>query len=276
MSNNKTFDESAADFMSQTQKATVAVVIPLYGYWNDIPQNPANGEVLNTVLKRIYATQDTHFLYLIFVANTATLPNEMGDPDSIANILAIKVQEGNTKLVPIEREADYPDYVSKGIQYALTETNARFVVVFNPWVLIQEGAIDAIVDRANRADDANVVSGKNVRSLLQPDEGLDQFQSSTPKEEWDINLDFLCMPRFMAEMIKYDPGYQTKPFFQMDMFQQTRQTGFAAVTSVQIPIFPFDFPWNNYETRDMFEADRAYFKSKWGFDCGLIYEEPTL
>jgi hypothetical protein len=38
-------------------------------------------------------------------------------------------------------------------------------------------------------------------------------------------------------------------------------------------IFPFDFPWEEYENKGAFESDREHFNSKWKFDPGIIYKD---
>lgn len=263
--------ESPVDkFVNLTAKSSVAVIIPLYGYWNDIKDNPVNGEVLSAVLKRVYS--NVHHLYIIFVANPQTIPADPNDPESVANILVAKSQGGNVKNIPVERTANYAEYVREGMTYALTETNAQFMVVINPWVMIQEGGIDSIVDRANRADDAKVVSGFNVRSVIHP-EGFDSYSTPVPKEAWDISFDFLATPRFAAEMVAFDENYTTHKFLELDIFQTMRTKGFSVISSQQIPVFPFDFPWKDYEKSEMYDADRAYFIKKWGFDPGINYEQ---
>jgi hypothetical protein len=262
-------DDAVSHFMNQTEKSTVAVIIPLFGYWNDIKNNPVNGEVLSTVLARVYS--NIHHLYIIFVANPQSIQNDPGDPHSVLNILTTISAGGNVKNIPVERNASYAEYVREGMSCAINETNSQFMVVINPWIMIQEGAIDAIVDRANRAGDAKVISGYNIREQIQPEQ-FDRFSSATPKEEWDINMDFMAMPRFAAEIATFDSEYLTKPFLQMDLFNTMRQKGFGVITSQQIPIFPFDFPWTDYETEEMFEHDKTHFMNKWSFDPGLRYE----
>lgn len=262
--------ESPLDqFVNLTSKSTIAVIVPLFGYWNDIKDNPVNGEVLNTVLKRIYS--NVHNILLIFVANPQTVPNDPQDPESVANIIAAKMQGGNVKNIPVSRNATYVEYVQEGMEYALQETQAQFMVVVNPWVMIQEGGIDAIVDRVNRAGDEKLVSGFDVRSAITP-EGFDSFRVGVPKEQWDINFDFLATPRFVAEMFPFDMNYKTHKFLQVDIFQAMRQKGFSVISSQQIPLFPFDFPWKDYETEDMFQQDRLHFVGKWGFDPDISYE----
>lgn len=252
-------------FIAHTGKSTVAVVVPLYGYWNDIPNNPLIEEhVLSLVMNRVYS--NVHQLYIIFVANPDTIQNEMGDPTSVASVLLSKSQAGNTKHIPVARNAPYTEYISKGVDYALTETKAQFVVVINPWVMIQEGAIDVLVDRANRAGEAKAISGYDLRSVLSPEgTGFDTFQDLTLKEQWDMSFNFLCMPRFAAEMVKWDGPYQTHAFLEYDIAQSLKNIGFAAINYPQAGIFPFDFPWKQYETQEQYSSDQEVFTKKWGF-----------
>lgn len=268
----KPLDETLGDFMSVTAKSSVAVVIPLYGYWADIPDNGLIKEqVLSLVMKRIYS--NIHHLYLIFVAHPQSLPNEADDPNSVMNVIMGRNQAGNVKTIPVDdRNATYPEYIEKGIQCALLETNAQFVLIFNPWVMIQDGGIDVIVDRANRGDDAKVISGYDFRSLVEPEQ-FDRATITTPVENWDFSFDFVAMPRYMAEMIRFDVNYQTHQFMEKDIWQQVFSKGFGVINSQRIPIFPFDFPWTSYETKEQFDQDRAYFNKKWGFNVDLKYTE---
>ncbi len=265
-------DRTIKQFMSATAKSTVAVIVPLYGFWDDVPNNQVNGEILKVALDRLYS--HVHHLYLIFVANPQTIPNDMNNPNSVANILVGKSQMGNVQNLPVPRNATYPEYVKEGLDFAIKETNAQFMVVFNPWVMIQENAVDIIVDRANRGDDARVISGYDVRTILDP-EGFDVYRNNAPTEEYDFSFNFVAMPRFMAEMISIDLNYQTHVFVERDIWQQVAQQGFAVISTEKIPIFPFEFPWKEYETKEQFDADKEIFSRKWNFDPGLIYTDPT-
>lgn len=266
----KSLDETLGKFMSVTAKTAVAVIVPLYGYWADIPDNALIKEkVLSVVMNRIYS--NVHQLYIVFVANPQSLPNEGADPQSATNIILAKAQGGNVKTIPVDRNATYPEYIEAGMECALHETNASFVVVFNPWVMLQDGGIDVLIDRANRGDDAKVISGFDFRSLVDP-ESFDTAKMTVPKEEWDFSFDFVGMPRFMAEMIKLDINYKTHQFMEKDIWQQVFSMGFGVISSQRIPVFPFDFPWTNYESKEQFDEDQAYFNQKWHFDPGLKYK----
>ncbi len=266
----RTLEDTLGQFMAVTAKSTVAVIIPLYGYWADIPDNPLIKEkILSVVLSRIYS--NVHQLYLIFVANPQSLPNEGADPQSITNIILAKSQGGNVKTIPVKRNASYPEYIEAGMDCAINETNAQFMMVFNPWVMIQENAVDVLVDRANRGDDAKVISGYDFRDLVAPEE-FDQAKITTPKENWDFSFDFVAMPRFMAEMIRFDTNYQTHQFMEKDIWQQVFSMGFGVISSQRIPVFPFDFPWTSYESKEQFDVDKTYFNQKWHFDPGLKYK----
>lgn len=265
-------DRTIDNFMSITAKSTVAVVVPLYGFWGDIPENPVNGEVLKLALSRLYS--NVHHLYIIFVAHPQSLPNDIKDPNSVANILLGKSKMGNTRNIAVSnRDATYNEYVGEGMKCAVEETNAQFIVIFNPWVMIQEGGLDVLVDRVNRADDAKVVSGYDVRSIIET-ENFDSYKNNIPSEEWDFSFNFVAMPRYVAEMISFETNYLTHVFLERDIWQQVAQKSFAVISSQRVPIFPFDFPWNEYEKKEDFDGDKQYFSKKWRFDPGLIYKDP--
>lgn len=256
-------DAAMDNFISHTAKTTVAVVVPLYGYWKDVQNNPLIEEhVLSLVMNRIYS--NVHQLYIIFVANPDALDTDQTDPAGVANVLLSKAAAGNTKHLPVPRTAPYTQYVAKGVEYALNETKAQFVIVVNPWVMIQEGAIDVLVDRANRAGEAKAISGYDFREVIQPEQ-FDGFQDLTLKEQFDISFNFFCMPRFAAEMVNWNVPYQTHTFLEHDIAQSLRNFGFASINYPQAGIFPFDFPWTQYETEEQYSADQATFTKKWGF-----------
>ncbi len=260
---SKPVDNAIHDFMSVTGKNSVAVIVPLYGYWSDIKNNPLiEEEVLSYVMKRIEST--THQLYIIFVGHPQSIPSDAKNPHSVANVLLSMSQAGNVISLPIDRHALYSEYIKMGMDYVLNETQSQFVVVFNPWVLIQENSIDILVDRANRADQAKVISGFDFRELVEV-EAFDDAKINIPSEEWDLSLDFMAMPRFMAEMTKIDENYQTHKYLERDLWQQVFNMGYGVITSQRVPIFPFDFPWENYETKEQKQLDRDYFGKKWGF-----------
>lgn len=261
-------DDTLGHFMSVTSKSSVAVIVPLYGYWSDIPDNPlVKEQVLSVVMKRIYS--NTHHLYIIFVANPQTIPSEENNPHSVANVLISMAQAGNVKTIPVARDAKYSEYIEAGMDCALNDTNAQFVVVFNPWVMIQDGAIDVLIDRANRADQARVISGFDFRSLVEP-ENFDNAKINIPSEQWDISFNFMAMPRYIAEMITIDTNYETHEILERDVWQSISSKSFAVITTQRVPIFPFDFPWENYENVEQKEADKSYFGKKWGFIPEII------
>lgn len=264
-------DKTINNFMNATAKSKVAVIVPLYGFWNDIPNNPVNGEVLKWALPRLYSK--LHHLYIIFVAHPESLPTDLNNPNSVANILAGFAKGGHTKYVRVPRNASYMDYLIEGMDYALNETDAPFIMTFNPWTLIQHGAIDVLIDRCNRGDEARVISGYDLRSVITADQ-FDNYKYTIPRDEYDVVFNLMAMPRFMAEMVKLDPNYQSHPYGQRDIWQQVMQSGFIPIASQRILTFPFNFPWSKYENKETFEADSQYFTKKWGFDPGIKWADP--
>lgn len=265
-------EEALGNFVAMTAKSTIAVVIPLYGYWNDIPDNPVNGEVLSAVLQRVYS--HVHQLILIFVANPESIEHTPTNPESVANILMAKNMGGNVLNISVPRTASYGEYVTEGMVAALEETKAQFIVVINPWVLIQDGCVDVVVDRANYGDNAKIVSGFDMRAIAQP-ETFDSYKPTQPIEEWNLSFNFLGMPRYIAEMLTLDHRFKTHLFLERDMWQQMSSKGFGVIASQRVPIFPFDFPWASYEALENFQEDEKTFEVKWGFNPGMKYEDQS-
>jgi hypothetical protein len=252
-----------------TAPGTAAIVIPLYGFWSDVKDNPVNGEVLNAAM--LNARARLHNYVYIFVANAETIPNNPKDPDSVGNILRSYERAGNALMIPVGRDATYTDYLREGINAALKETKAQFILTLNPWTLIQDSAVDIIIDRVNRMDDAKIVSGADMSKKL----GVENFRNyhvNAPTEHRDITFDFLVVPRFAAETISFDANYKTHWWMQLDVFQAMRRKGWEVIVSDIAPIFVFDFPWKEFEAKEDFEADRAYFANKWKFNLDMDYE----
>lgn len=262
-------DREIKNFMSVTSKKNVAVIIPLYGDWSDREGSLLNGEVLYFVLDRLHSS--VHNLYEIFVTDPRSIQTDVQNPKSIANVLAARNKQGNVKYLPVRKSESYNESIRVGVDYALNETNSEFIVILNPWVLIQHGSIDVIIDRANRGDTAKVICGFDLRSVIDP-EGLDTYQNSTPKEEYDISFNFMAMPRFAADMLALDPVFLTHEIMARDIWQRMFKEGYVAITTQRVPVFPFDFPWKQYESKAQHDADRQHFVDKWHFDPGVERE----
>lgn len=262
-------DETLENFVAITAKSQVAVVVPLYGYWADVVDNPVNGEVLSAVLRRAYS--HLHQLVFIFVAEPKRIEHNPEDPESVGNILISRATAGNVLNVSVHEGASYGEYVNEGFIAAKEETKAQFIIFLNPWVLLQDGGLDVLVDRVNYGDNAKVVSGFDIRSLTDP-EHFDRFRPSTPIEQYDISLNFLGMPRFVADMLDLS-GFKTHNFVERDIWQQMSAKGFTVIASQRIPIFPFDFPWSSFERDTDFLEDKQKFNDVWHFDPGYTYGE---
>lgn len=269
---NAELDKKINDFMSVTGKKNVAVVVPLYGEWSDKEGTLLNGEVLHFVLERLDVSRQNHMIYELYVTDPRAIQTHTGAGRTIANVLAARNKHGNTKFLPVKKSDPYVESIRVGMEYALEETNAEFVVILNPWVLIQHGALDVLVDRANRGDEAKIISGFDLRHEIEP-EALDAYQMAVPKEEYNISFNFMGMPRFAAEMLTLDPGIVTHEFMERDIWQRMFKQGYVAITTQRVPIFPFDFPWKQYESEEQYQSDRERFVQKWGFDPSVARAE---
>ena len=260
MTDNPNLNNTLDNYIAATSKSKVAVIVPLFGYWNDVKTDQLNEETLKWSLDRIYSS--VHNIYIIFVG-------ELGrTAQPVADILIGKKQGGNVIGVAAKRGWTYADYLREGFKVAQKETDAAFIINVNPWLLCQHNGIDILVDRINR-DDVNIVSGFDTRGTVQ--EGFDMLKYNAPIEENDLNLDFMGMKRYAAEMIDIDINYKSHYFIARDMWQSSFAKGFNVITTQSLPIFSFDIDWSDLESREDFEADKAYFISKWKFDPSIKY-----
>lgn len=243
-------------FVSVTEKSKVAVVIPLYGYWNDSESQQLNEDTLKMVLTRVYS--NIHHLYLIFVAEDRRLTKSMGD------ILAGINKGGNAKGVSMKAGSSYGEYLRAGLNAALEDTKSQYIVCVNPWVLLQHNGIDVLVDRSNRSDDAKIISGFDVNGIVE-DAQFDRLSYNIPTEERGIDMNCFGMKRFVAEMIPLDTMYKTHSFLGRDAWQTLFTKGFQSIMTQKVPIFSFNVDWTEFEKVEDFEADKAHFGNKWHY-----------
>lgn len=257
---SSTLDKTLKDFIGVTAKSKVAIVVPLFGYWKDVEGNQLGVETLKATLDRIYS--GVHQTYVLFVGTPERMSNE------VQNYIFVSAQAGNSKGVQVEPEASYSEYVKEGIDAALKETDASFIVVVNPWTIIQHGGLDVIVDRVNRAGSAKIVSGYDLRGIIS-DYEFDNQTYQIPKEERDLNLNFVAITRAYAEMLDLDVGIKTHQYLARDVWQTMYSKGYDVITTQKVPIFSFDIGWRLYETSEALEGDKQYFIRKWGFDPSI-------
>lgn len=263
MNQNNNLDDTLKKFMTVTARSKVAVIVPLFGYWKDAVSDQLNAETLKVSLDRCYSS--VHQLYIIFVSEAPRLPTD------VAQILVTKAAAGNTKGVLMDPGSTYTDYVRKGLEVALSDTDAQFIINLNPWMINQHNGLDILVDRINR-DDVKIVSGFNLQGVID-DATFDAHTFNVPKEERDLALDLVGMKRQTAEMLNIDKNFKTHAFLARDMAQVMYKEGFESITTQRVPIFTFNVDWRDLETEAEFEADRQYFISKWKYDPGIQYEQ---
>ncbi len=255
-------DQTLNDFVARTVKSRIAVVIPLFGYWKDAKSDQLNAETLKLALDRVYSS--VHSIYFIFVGDVTRMDT------GVANIIAKYQKAGNCKGVAMKRGDTYSDHVREGFKVALTDTDAEFIVNVNPWILFQHNGLDMIIDRVNM-DDVKVVCGYDIRGTIAP-ETFDQQVFTLPREDRELNFDFIAMKRLMAEMVAIDDNYKTHSFFPRDVWQGVYSKGFETISSQRIPIFTFEVDWKDLEAREDFEADKAYFIGKHRYDPDIKYD----
>lgn len=241
-------------FISKAQKSKIAVVVPLFGYWSDMKSQQLNEETLKYSLDRVYS--NVHQLYVVYVAEEARLS------DAVANNLIARSRGGNVKGVAMAKGSTYGDYLHAGIDAAI-EMGTDYVVVLNPWGIIQFGGIDMMVERINR-DDARIVSGFDVRGAVDP-ANFDKHNFSFPQETRGIDTNFFGMRRGTAEMIDFDQTFKTHSFIGRDAWQVVFSKGAESIITQKIPFFSFEVDWAEFESREAFEEDKRHFEQKWRF-----------
>src|ERR1041385_5935107 len=122
-------EETLNNFMSKTAKSKVAVIIPLYGYWKEIEENPLNLETLKVTMDRILSS--VHQTYVFFVGCEDRMTND------IKNYLLTYMAGGNAQGVHVDGNADYATYIREGLSVAQETTESAYFLTVNPWTLIQ-------------------------------------------------------------------------------------------------------------------------------------------
>lgn len=248
-------EETLHTFMSTTARSKVAVIIPLFGYWEDSETGQLNEETLKATLDRVFS--NVHQLYMVFVAEEKRLSPLVG------SVLMGASKAGNFKGVAAKKGQSYGEYLRSGIDCALNETDAQYVVCINPWVMLQYNGLDILVDRINR-DDANVVSGYDVKGLI-TGEAFRDHKFQIPREYRGLDINFFGMKRYSAEIINFDNSYRTHYFIGRDAWQTLSSKNLESIISERVPTYSFDIDWTEFEGRGDFELDKQYFEKKWHY-----------
>lgn len=247
---------TADDFISRTQRSKVAIIIPLFGYWQDLKDGFLDEEVLEASLER--ARSYAHNAYVILLAEPKRLPA------SAAKVINGKYIAGNARGIAMPNGSSYGEYLRKGMQVALTETDAQYFVFINPWVVIQDHGIDTLIDRINIPDNAPVICGYDMRDKLSPEQFL-KHKANAPMELMKLTFNFFGVNRYIAEMCPIDSQMKTQAYLERDFFQNVAVRGYHAVSSERVPMFSFAFDWRQYIDNEDYEHDKALFSKKWKF-----------
>lgn len=247
--------------MANTNKSKVAVVIPLYGFWKDSPDSQLVADVLQVALSRLRSS--VHHMYFLFVGEAERLPKE------VISVIAGHTAAGNTRGVFVPSFCSYGEYMKEGLAAALEDTDAPFVLFFNPWIVLKQDSVDQLIERVNRRDVA-IASAYNVNHLVDAGQ-FDEYKIDLPTEERDLNLNFFGLTRQMAELINMDENLQSHYFIARDLWQNMFNRGFEVISSQFIPVYHFEPEWSALETVEQYEEDKQYFIKKWGFEPEIPY-----
>ncbi len=244
------------DFMARAARSKVAIVIPMFGYWADIKGGFLDEDVLDASLER--ARSYAHSAYVLLLAEPQRLAPET------AKVINSKFISGNARGIAMPLGSSYGDYLRKGMDVALHETDAQYIVFLNPWVVIQDNGIDTLIDRINIPDNAPVICGYEMNNKVTADDFL-KYKANAPMENMFLTFNCFGMARYIAEMCAVDEDMKTQSFLERDFFQNVAAKHFSVVSSERVPIFSFSFDWRQYIPEEDFLHDAAAFKRKWKF-----------
>lgn len=263
------------DFIAKTARTKIAIVVPMFGYWGDMENNFLDEDVLDAAMER--ARSYAHSAYIILLAEPQRLP------PWAAKTINTKYMAGNVRGIAMPVGSSYGDYLRKGMEVALNETDASFFVFHSPWTVIQDHGVDSLIDRINIPDNAPVICGYEMHDQISPEAFL-RYTTSTPMEKRYLSFNFFGVNRYIAEMCPLDPGMKTQAYLERDFFQMVAHKGYSAVSSESVPMFSFDVPWDGivekgevkqrpYINPADYAADLAAFISKWKFGPEDLQEE---
>ncbi len=257
---------NADDFISQTTRSKVAIIIPMFGYWQDIKDGFLDDTILDASLER--ARSYAHSAYVIIMAEPQRLP------PSTAKVINSKYIAGNARGIAMPNGSSYGDYLRKGMQVALTETDAQYFIFLNPWAVIQDHGVDTLIDRINVPDNAPVICGYDMRPALMAKYNDDlnaagaefmHYKANAPEELRMLTFNFFGVNRYIAEMCPLDGELKTQAYLERDFFQNVAAKGYSAVCSERVPIFSFNFDWRQYIPEADYLQDKDTFQRKWKF-----------
>jgi hypothetical protein len=248
----------------------VAIVVPLYGYFADARVVQFDAESLKEFMDRIRTSQIKS--YVILVAESDRLPKE------VKQYLNVHFASANVKGVTAENGATYLEYLEEGIDSALNDTDAQFIVVANPWIRLREGVLDNLCQELN-GQRADVICGFDLRTYNYggqvgiPYEQFDSFQFNPARVEWNFEWNLWGCRKQVAQQLDIDIDYKTHYFVNREFWQRLSgpSRGFVVASDQNYPFYSFNVDWTLIETKEEFEADKARFLTKWGFTPEISY-----
>lgn len=247
---------------------TIAIIVPLYGFFKDLNVEQLNSESLEVSLDNVKSAR--HKYNLIFVADGGRLL------ERVRRAIYTKTLAGNVRGVAVSRFAPYNEYVSEGIKFVIEELpNCDFVIVVNPWISLGAEDIDTMVERVNtlnpgiEGDLIHIISGYGANPFMS-DSNFQNFKFLPALEEEGFNYNFWGASRQVMDMVNIDSEYKTRYFSQADFWGMAHAKGLSVIKSKHLPIYEFDVDWKAVESSRDFEEDGERFTKKWGFIPGDV------
>jgi len=249
----------------------IGIVIPCYGYFQDLANQQLDWEELSVFLKSVKSSNLKSFL--VFPAETKRLSK------NVQNVLIGRQRGGGMEIIEMDPYSSYGDYIQEGISYLLEETDCQFIVVANPWISLKDDSIDQMAQRLNTVN-VDLVCGVDLRKIVWdgkvgiPAEEFQVFNFNPPIEvqNKNFNIDFWGMTRAVAQVFKIDVAFKTKYFQLPDIWGNAFRSGYKIVETQYLPFYSFDVDWKQVDQESEFLEDKQHFIDKWRFDPNVIWE----
>jgi len=241
------------------------VVIPLYGYWADLPVEQLNYQTLHKFLEGFHFT-DKYVKY-IFVGEKERLPKD------IINLFLTKFVDGATTFVNVQAFSVYAEYLGAGLKEALEDPSVHVIIFANPWIYLAPHTANQLVERVDLSDYGIICGWDKKEDGLTPDEFL-QHPLQNAVDRIGISRDLFGFGRIIGGTINFDDNYKTPYYVLADFWGQLHTKGQESLRVGNLAYYSFDVDFSLIEPEENFEEDKNYFVQKWGFEPADITYKP--
>jgi hypothetical protein len=259
---NTNLKTQPADVMDQVPVIPKnVVIIPLYGYWADLPVEQLNYQTLQKFLEG-FRFADKYVKY-IFVGEKERLPKD------IMNLFITRFVDGATTFVNVPSFSVYAEYLQAGLKQALDDPSDEIMIFANPWIYLAPDTANQLADRINRSDYGMICGWDKKEDGLTPEAFLQQSPLNSV-DRIGVSRDLFGFERIVGGTISFDENYKTPYYVLADFWGQLHTKGQESLRVGNLAYYSFDVDFSLIEPEENFEEDKSYFVKKWGFIPGDI------